>query len=161
MTLALRRVLRKLFCDLCGEYAHRAHNAPQNFDYGGATEYSKRVSRRFAVFLGNGCSRVRPDREPFRQPGLARCQLETRVLTKCRSDRNHDNRRGTGIMVLSVRRNNDDISQALIWGFSRQFDDSNFALTRLWKRRNYSGCHRSTGGPWRGLGDALVFLGLD
>jgi hypothetical protein len=65
------------------------------------------------------------------------------------------------MMVLSVRRNNNDIPQALIWGLSRQFDDPNFALTRLWKRRIYSGRHLSTAGFWRGLGDGFLSLGLD
>lgn len=69
----VRRIPRKLFCDLCREYAHRPHNAPQDFDYGASTKCSKGASRLFEVFLGNGCNRVRPDLGRFRQPRLARC----------------------------------------------------------------------------------------
>ena len=98
------------------------YNAPQDFDYRPAAEGPKRVSRLSEVFLGNGGDGVRPDFGRFRQSGLARSQLQTRAPTECRSDGNDDNRRGTRMMVLSVRRNNDHVTQALVGGLDRQFD---------------------------------------
>lgn len=113
------------------------------------------------VFLGNGGDGVRPDFGRFRQSGLARSQLQTRAPTECRSDGNDDNRRGTRMMVLSVRRNNDHVTQALVGGLDRQFNHPDFALTRFWKSRNYGGCHLRSAHFWRGVGYGFVSLGFD